>query len=320
LNESRMLDSATTMLRVGAWVVNPASGEMSREGETVRLEMRTMRLLLCLAERRGEVVSIDDLIRLVWTDVVVSPDSVYQAVASLRRHLGDDPKQPNYIVNVPRLGYRMVAPVSPWTGQPVIKTSSSPAGGDSAAPVQRRGSVIRAFAWAVGAVLCFALVVGFLSYDRFTKNGRSGSSAAAHLPEKSIAVLPFLDLTQGMKEEEFADGLTEELIDKLAKIPGVRVPAPTASFFFKGKQVSIADIARMLGVIYVLDGSVRRSGAWLRVAVRLVRADNGYVLWSETYDRPYDTVLTVQDEIATEATKALRASIESGQEDHPSRK
>src|ERR1039458_10218431 len=87
-----------------------------------------MRLLLCLAEHAGEVVSIDDLLNQVWSEVTVSPDSVYQAVASLRRLLGDDPKQPAYIETVPRLGYRMVATVSPWADQ-----RSDPQPGHSAA-------------------------------------------------------------------------------------------------------------------------------------------------------------------------------------------
>jgi TolB-like protein len=127
---------------------------------------------------------------------------------------------------------------------------------------------------------------------------------------KSIAVLPFLDLTAKMNQEAFADGMTEELIDKLSKIPGLRVPAPTSSFYFKGKQITVAEIARTLGVAYILDGSVRKSGARLRVAARLIRADNGYVVWSETYDRRSDDILMVQDDIAGEVTKALRASIE----------
>src|ERR1700734_933278 len=108
-----------TSLRIGAWRVNPASGQISREGETVRVEARTMRLLLCLAEHAGQVVSIDDLLAQVWTGVIVTPDSVYQAITSLRRLLGDDPKQPTYIATVPRLGYRMVAAVSPWSDQPL---------------------------------------------------------------------------------------------------------------------------------------------------------------------------------------------------------
>jgi len=123
--------------------------------------------------------------------------------------------------------------------------------------------------------------------------------------------MPFLDLTEGMKEETFADGMTEELIDRLSKIPGLRVPPPTSSFYFKGKQITIADIAKSLGVAYVLDGSVRKSGARLRVATRLIRADSGYVVWNETYDRPLDDILMIQDDIAGEVTKALKTSIEA---------
>ena len=122
-------------------------------------------------------------------------------------------------------------------------------------------------------------------------------------------MLPFVDLTDRMNEEAFADGMTEELIDRLSKVRGLRVPARTSSFYFKGKQMTVADIAKSLGVAYVLDGSVRKSGTMLRVAARLVRADDGYIVWSETYDRPLDDKLMVQDDIASEVTKALRASI-----------
>jgi transcriptional activator of cad operon len=112
-----------------------------------------------------------------------------------------------------------------------------------------------------------------------------------------------------MNEEYFADGMTEELIDKLSKIPGFRVPGPTSSFYFKGKKVAVADIAKSLGVTYVLDGSVRKSGSTMRVAARLVRADDGYVVWSDTYDRPLDDKLKVQDDVASEVAKALSASM-----------
>jgi TolB-like protein/DNA-binding winged helix-turn-helix (wHTH) protein len=290
-----------------------------------------MRLLLCLAEHAGEVVSIDDLLNQVWSEVVVAPDSVYQAVASLRRLLGDDPKKPIYIATVPRLGYRMVATVSPWADQSRAQTGAQtnpqtgssgseprkPATTDTPTPSPRRRA---AFAWAAGAALGLALVVTFLLYGRAANNNHAASTAVAPQPQKSIAVLPFLDLTEGMHQEEFADGMTEELIDKLSKIPGLRVPAPTSSFYFKGKlwplshgtpQITIADIGKTLGVAYVLDGSVRKSGARLRVAARLMRVDNGYVVWSETYDRPFDDILMVQDDIAGEVTKALRASIEA---------
>jgi transcriptional activator of cad operon len=333
---------STTTLRIGAWRVNPASGEISRNGETARVEVRTMRLLVCLAEHAGEVVSIDDLLDEVWSDVTVAPDSVYQAVTSLRRLLGDDPKQPTYIATVPRLGYRMVATVSPWTDHPVTQSAakrnaqtgaSQTSVGEQPTPTvnaldipEKPGPRLQTgLTLAAGAALCLLLVVALVVYGKFAKNNSSASStngtvgAVALQPQKSIAVLPFLDLTDDMNQEPFADGMTEELIDKLSKIPGLRVPPPTSSFYFKSKlwprsngapQTTIADIAKALGVAYVLDGSVRKSGDRLRVDARLIRADSGYVVWSETYDRPFDDILMVQDDIAGEVTKALKASIE----------
>jgi transcriptional activator of cad operon len=298
------------MLRIGDWSANPASGQISRDGETVRVEVRTMRLLLCLAEHPGQVVSIDDLLSQVWSDVTVTPDSVYQAVASLRRLLGDDPKQPAYIETVPRLGYRMVATVTPVPATLAAPVADMP---------KQSGSRLRTgLKWAAGALLCLSLVFAFLFRGKFANNDLSASPAIAQQPPKSIAVLPFLDLTDAMNQEPFADGMTEELIDKLSKIPGLRVPPPTSSFYFKGKlwprshgtpQITIPEIAKQLGVAYVLDGSIRKSGTRVRVDARLIRADNGYVVWSETYDRPFGDILTVQDDIAGEVAKALTSSI-----------
>jgi transcriptional activator of cad operon len=299
-----------------------------------------MRLLLCLAQRAGEVVSIDDLLEEVWSGVVVTPDSVYQAVASLRRLLGDDARQPAYIATVPRLGYRMVAAVSPWVeesiapdaprassnavpavvtadaGREAIASREAAASPGAAAPdavpvvattdagreaIASREPGVPTGAHAprgrralplVATALFLTLIVAFLLYRQTTRNQTPDPTA---MP-KSVAVLPFLDLTtQEMNEEYFADGMTEELIDKLSKIPGLRVPPPTSSFYFKGKKVKVADIARSLGVVYVLDGSVRKSDSTLRVAARLIRADDGYVIWSDTYDRPLDNKLNVQD-------------------------
>ena len=277
------MDRSTVIpLRVGAWRVDPRAGQISRQGEVVRVEARTMKLLLCLAERAGEVVSVEELLDQVWSGVVVTPDSVYQAVASLRRLLGDDAKQPDYIATVPRLGYRMVAAVSPWVDDLRVEP---PRG------TRRRAWMLLAVGAAIGVgLVCFSIT------DR--------------VPERSVAVLPFLDLTtQAMNEEYFADGMTEELIDRLSRIPGLRVPAPTASFFFKGKQLPVAAMAKSLGVTYVLDGSVRKSDTTLRIAARLVRAADGYVVWSATYDRPSGDKLQVQDDIAREVAQELRLAI-----------
>jgi TolB-like protein len=155
--------------------------------------------------------------------------------------------------------------------------------------------------------LCALLAAGFLFIGE--RNALAPTAATA-VPERSVAVLPFLDLTtQAMSEEYFADGMTEELIDRLSRIPGLRVPSPTSSFYFKGKHAAVGDIARSLGVAYVLDGSVRQSDTTLRVAARLVRAGDGYVAWTETYDRPIGDKLWIQDDIASEVTKALRVAI-----------
>ena len=303
-----MQGSAKRAFQIGGWRVNPTTGEISRNGETVRLEARAMLLLECLAERAGEVVSIEELLDRVWTGVIVSPDSVYQAVASLRRQLGDDPKQPAYIATAPRLGYRMVAKVTLLEGEVthLADTRSGEARTKASSSVRAR--------WAVFAVVLVGLAVvvtwALLMRSR-TAGSSSASSVLASQNQRSIAVLPLLDLTDGMKEDEFADGMTEELIDRLSKIPDFRVPAATASFYFKGKQVPLGEIAKTLGVIYVLDGSVRKSAARFRVAARLVRAENGYVIWSETYDRPLVDKLLVQEDIAGEVAKALRASIEN---------
>src|SRR5215472_469793 len=97
--------------RVGRWRVDPALNEISRDGTTVKLEPRAVRVLVCLAERAGELVSVNQLLDTVWKDLVVTQYSVYQAIAALRRALGDDPKAPTYIVSVPRHGYRLVAPI-----------------------------------------------------------------------------------------------------------------------------------------------------------------------------------------------------------------
>jgi transcriptional activator of cad operon len=314
-------------LLIGEWRVDPATGQISRGEESVRVEARTLRLLLCLAQRSGEVVSIDDLLNEAWSGVVVTQDSVYQAVASLRRILGDDPKRPTYIATVPRLGYRMVASVGVWTDATtsrIATPTSMPLGdltADDEAGIQaqltssrqlaqgdtrpRSSQLKRGPLLAIVGALCCALAATLL-----LRNQTPAATRSPAAPPKSVAVLPFLDLTtQAMDEEYFADGMTEELIDKLSKVPGLRVPSPTAVFFFKDKHLKVADIAKSLGVAYVLDGSIRKSDDTLRIAARLTRADDSYVIWSETYDRPSTNKLQIQDEIASQVAKVLETSL-----------
>jgi TolB-like protein/cytochrome c-type biogenesis protein CcmH/NrfG len=142
-------------------------------------------------------------------------------------------------------------------------------------------------------------------------------TAPRTIPEKSVAVLPFVDMSEKKDQEYFSDGMSEELIDMLTRIPDLRVPARTSSFYFKGKQTTIADVAKALRVLYVLEGSVRKSGGAIRVTAQLIRADNGYHIWSETYDRKLDDVFKVQDEIAGSVVRALKVSLSAGTTQRP---
>jgi TolB-like protein/DNA-binding winged helix-turn-helix (wHTH) protein len=310
------------VLRIGSWRVDPTSGCISQAEKSVRLDGRAMTLLMVLADRSGEVVGVEELLDKVWAGVIVTQDSVYQAVASLRRLLGDDAKQPAYIATVPRLGYRLVAPVRPWVDEIDAPSATNkpdpidalPSGRDVdlVAPVEvftvahdglatiRRDGRTRLYV--VLVVLALAAVASWYGLVRH--------AAASAIPARSVAVMPILDLTsEQMNEEYFADGVTEELIDRLSKIPGMRVPSPASSFYFKDKNVTVAQFAKSLGVAYVLSGSLRKSGTTQRISARLVRAGDGYIVWTQSYDRPATDELKVQDDIAGHVAAALSASI-----------
>ena len=181
--------------------------------------------------------------------------------------------------------------------------------------------------WGISAVaVVFAVVFGYLVVDKFWLSKRVGSEPTiavattepARTPvvpaisEKSIAVLPFTDLSEKKDQEYFADGMTEEIINLLTKVPDLRVPARTSSFYFRGKSTKVSDIARELGVAHILEGSIRRSGNRIRVTAQLVRADNGYDLWSQTYDRDMHDVFKVQDDIANAVVQALQITLMGG--------
>jgi len=128
-------------------------------------------------------------------------------------------------------------------------------------------------------------------------------------PEKSIAVLPFLDLSGGKDQEYFCDGMSEEILDSLAKIEGLRVVARTSSFSFKGKDANASEVGKKLNVANVLEGSLRREGNQIRITAELVDARNGFHLWSETYERELQGVFALQDEITRAIVDALKIQL-----------
>ena len=128
-------------------------------------------------------------------------------------------------------------------------------------------------------------------------------------PAKSIGVMPFVNLSDDKENEYFSDGISEELLNVLAKVPGLRVAARTSAFFFKGQNVPVAEIAQKLGVAYVLEGSVRRAGNRVRISAQLVKAADGFHVWSENFDRELKNIFSLQDEIAGLIAQNLKLEI-----------
>jgi len=159
------------------------------------------------------------------------------------------------------------------------------------------------------AVLYFVVEKFIWPSEMAPESSADASVAAPQATEKSIAVLPFVNMSEESGNEYFADGLSEELLNMLVKIPELRVAARTSSFSFKGKDLKISEIAHELNVSHVLEGSVRKSGNKVRITAQLIKADDGFHLWSETFDRTLDDIFVVQDEIASEVAQALEMTL-----------
>jgi TolB-like protein/DNA-binding winged helix-turn-helix (wHTH) protein/Tfp pilus assembly protein PilF len=324
-----------SVVQIGAWRVDPALDEISKDGQITKLEPKMMQLLLCLAAHAGQVVSVEQLLDEVWKDVIVTPDSVYHAVAALRRVLGDDRKDPSYIANVMRRGYRLIATVVPLgvaeTPTPAVQLPHSAAENQAVKPrveVPRRKSVreLTGRQLAIATVTVLSVALAYFIADRQWMSKRYtvaepapavqepaqsstvASGVAFAPPPHSIAVLPLVNLSGDKEQEYFSDGLTEELLNSLAEINELQVAARTSSFSFK-EHPDIATVARKLNVASVLEGSVRRSGHTVRVTVQLLNGVNGFHLWSHSYDRDIGDVLKLQSEIAMAVTGALKFAL-----------
>ena len=199
---------------------------------------------------------------------------------------------------------------------PDSSSAAAPAGAAVRAAGPKPASIAPPRALWAAVIGLIVLAIGYAAIDRLILSNhpatssapvsQSGASSPATIPEQSIAVLPFTDVSPQKDQAYFSDGLSEELINQLSRIPTLRVPARRSSFFFKGKSDDIATIAQRLRVAHVLEGSVRKSGTHLRVSAELIRADNGYHIWSETYDTEFKDVFKMQDEIASAVVTALK--------------
>jgi transcriptional activator of cad operon len=289
---------------IGDLVIDTGRQSVCRASVPITLPKLSYELLLVLVKAAPDVVTVDQLMRDVWPGLVVSPETVSKRVTLLREALGEDSQAPRYIATLRGRGYQIVADVaiqSPLDAQAASEPADPSSVRSAKPPVRNKVYLI------VAAILVIGVVaVGWQYWARHPRSAASPADLSRPAPGRSIAVLPFLDMSEATDQEYFADGMTEAIIDLLTKIPELRVPARTSSFYFKGKAVNVSDIGRELKVAHVLEGSVRKSGNRLRITAQLIRADNGYHVWSETYDRNADDIFEVQDEIAAQVVRAMQ--------------
>lgn len=309
-----MADQPQTQLFIGDWRVSPALDQIERAGETVKLEPRTMRLLMRLAATPGDVVSGQQLLEDVWAGVVVSSQSVYQAVSQLRKLLGDVNEAPTYIATVPRKGYRLIAPVRALPLESALlqdagspdqspdgEVRDSPAGRpwSPALDGERRakhGAPARTRTWVLAAA---AICIAALSYLWIR------DTATSDLRKASVVVLPFADMTDGSKEPAFIDGLTEEVSSSLAQLPALRVIARTSAYAVRDQKLDAQQIGKKLSATHMIEGAVRKSGQSIRVTAQLIDTQRGHRVWSETYDLPAQDILRLQSDIGRAVAQAL---------------
>jgi TolB-like protein/DNA-binding winged helix-turn-helix (wHTH) protein len=279
---------AATKTRIGAWTADPALNLLQQGERSVRLEPRAMDVLMHLAASSGAVTSVEDLMSAVWKGVIVSDGSVYLAISQLRQALGDAPGGVSYIETVPKRGYRLVVSVEPLATASVTVPEPH---------ASRRSWKIPALVVAVMAV--FALLWAM----------RPTAAAA----DRSLAVLPFADLSPEGDQAYFADGITEEVLNRLASVRDLRVIARASSFQLRGQSAEARAAGKILGVEHVLVGSVRKAGDRVRVTAQLTEARSGQQLWSQTYERGLEDIFAVQDEIAKAVATAMEVKLGVGE-------
>jgi TolB-like protein/DNA-binding winged helix-turn-helix (wHTH) protein/Tfp pilus assembly protein PilF len=304
-------------IRFDGWHVDFASGEITKDGRTQRLQDQPLQILDELTGHAGEVVSRESLIARLWPKGVVEFDTgLNTAVRKLRSALGDDADTPRYIETLPRKGYRFIAPLAPApapVAAPAPVPASAPAAGITAdsESLRRRASDRRAplkrLAWGFGSILA-ALVLAVIAW-RMPGKLFQPKGAASALP--TVVVLPLVDMSIEQNEQSLCDGLTEELSNWLAHIPTLRVVARTSAFAFKGKNTDVRDIARQLEASHVLEGSLRRSGNQLRITTQLIEASSGLHIWSKSFDLPLGDIFLIEDTVSRSVAEALHLELGS---------
>jgi TolB-like protein/Tfp pilus assembly protein PilF/DNA-binding winged helix-turn-helix (wHTH) protein len=327
-------DSSTlepTAYRVGDLLIDIGRQRVTRGEVELPLSQLSFELLLALARAAPNLLSFDQLMEQVWPGLVITPETVSQRVKLVRDGISDNSQAPRYIAGVRGRGYRMVAQVTPVDIETPLDASAdatSDRGSPSSRPEQSATSVLPApsapAARSIGSrlqtittgvvVVILAISASILTryFDRPPGQGavQSGQFVLVQQP-KTIAVLPLVDLSPNGGNDYIGDGLAQELSSRLARIPGLRVASQTSAFSYKGSHADVRTIARALGVRHVLEGSVRREGDHIRVTAELVDALSGYHVWSQSYDRNWQDLLVIQDDLSRSIISTLQVVLSS---------
>ena len=285
----------------GAFEADLRSGELRKNGKTVRLQAQPFQLLAMLLERPGELVTREEIRQKLWSaDTFVDFDSsLGTAVNKIREILGDSATEPRFVETLPRRGYRFIAVVTAV----VEPEESDPPEPEEEKPKKRPS---RRAIWA-GASLAF-LVVALAAWYLFRPH-----------PIRSIAVLPLASLSADPGQQFFAYGVTDELTTNLAQISSLRVSSHTSSVACSARQKSASEMARCLGVDALVEGSVARSGDRVRITAQLIRGASDSHLWAHTYELQLSDILTAQGELAREIAKNVSAVVTPEEQEQLSR-
>jgi serine/threonine-protein kinase len=280
------------------------------DGVPVKLVPRLFDLLLYLVENPGRVVEKDELFAAVWGGRIVEESNLTQAISALRKNLHTEGAGDSMIVTAPGRGYRFAAQVSLESGAAPFRLQQADAQTVADTPVAEPTAVSPGRARLLGGA-CLALAAcALLAWRLIPARAPAPPAEAAFAPPAhSVAVLAFSNMTGDAAQTYFSDGLSEELIDALAHIDTLHVAARTSAFSFRDSRATAGEIGRRLNVGALLEGSVRREGGRLRIAADLIDTQTGFMLWTHAYDTGLAGTLSVQTEIATAVTAALRVTL-----------
>jgi TolB-like protein/DNA-binding winged helix-turn-helix (wHTH) protein/Flp pilus assembly protein TadD len=292
------------ILCFGPYELDVAARELRREGEEIFVQSRVFDLLVHLARNHDRMVDRDELQEAVWPGRVITDAAMTRAIMIARKAVDDDASEQKIIKTLHGQGYRFVAEIE--TVVPEARDSEPAAGSEADIPTTRRRP--RRRRKPLLGLAAVVLVVGVIAV--FLDPWRSADPPAdAAYPPNSIAVLPFVNMSDDPANEYFSDGVSEELLNLLAKIPELRVVSRSSAFYFKDKDLKLADIARELNVAHILEGSVRKAGNDVRITAQLIETSTDTHLWSETFDRSLDDIFNIQDEIAVAVVGALKLTL-----------